>query len=106
MGRIIPYMKWKKTNVPNHQPVPLRSLKNNAPPDDVGRRLQGRFGRDDPQTTPRAQEATEEGRGGNARTSRQVPRNSITMSIYICILHYIEYHIYIISYIYIHIYIF
>ena len=71
--------------VTNHQPVPFRSLKNNAPPDDVGRRLQGRFRRDDPRTTPRAQEATEEAGGGNARTSRQVPRNSIIMYVYIYI---------------------
>ena len=88
-GSVIYYGQIK--NVPNHQPVPLRLLKKNAPPDDVRRRLQGRFGRDDPRTTPRAQEATEEGGGGNARTSRQVPRNSIIMCVYIYICVYYIY---------------
>jgi hypothetical protein len=49
--------------VTNHQPVPFRSLKNNAPPDDVGRRLQGRFGRDDHATGPG-------GDGGRRRRER------------------------------------
>ena len=46
-----------------------------------------------------AQESTEEGGGGNARTSRQVPGNGI-----VCI--YIYMYIYIYVYIYIHIYIY